>query len=101
MTDPRREVPIMVVDAFTTRPFSGNPAAVVLEPGGLTEAMMQAIAREMNLSETAFLLPATRGDAGSGARLLRCCLRRLHTSVPIDSRVTFAPRAASFSSMCS
>ena len=63
MTGTKREVAIVVVDAFTTVPFSGNPAAVVLEPGDLSDAAMQAIAREMNLSETAFLLPATSGDA--------------------------------------
>jgi len=43
------------IDAFTTAPFTGNPAAVVLEGEGLDETTMQAIAREMNLSETAFL----------------------------------------------
>ena len=63
MTGREREVAIVVVDAFTARPFSGNPAAVVLEPGDLSDTAMQAIAREMNLSETAFLLPPTRSDA--------------------------------------
>lgn len=43
------------IDAFTTAPFTGNPAAVVLDGEGLDETTMQAIAREMNLSETAFL----------------------------------------------
>lgn len=47
--------PILIVDAFTDRPFSGNPAAVCLldEPAGAE--WMQAVAAEMNLSETAFL----------------------------------------------
>jgi PhzF family phenazine biosynthesis protein len=45
------------VDAFTTVPFCGNPAAVVFEAAGLETAAMQAIAREMNLSETVFVLP--------------------------------------------
>jgi len=58
-----RDLEIVVVDAFTDRPFAGNPAAVVLEPGTLADDAMQAIAREMNLSETAFLLPPARGDA--------------------------------------
>ncbi|MCL6600796.1 MAG: PhzF family phenazine biosynthesis protein, partial [Alicyclobacillus macrosporangiidus] len=48
------------VDAFTDRPFGGNPAGVVPEARGLTEAQMQAIARELNLSETAFLVPGER-----------------------------------------
>jgi len=48
-------IEIYQVDAFTEKPFRGNPAAVciLLEPG--KEAWMQNVAREMNLSETAFL----------------------------------------------
>ncbi len=52
-----RQVPFLQVDAFTTAPFGGNPAGVVPDAAGLTEVEMQAIAREMNLSETAFVLP--------------------------------------------
>ena len=44
--------------AFTTLPEGGNPAGVVLEAGDLDAAAMQAIAAEVNYSETAFLLPA-------------------------------------------
>ncbi len=53
--------PITIVDAFTDRPFSGNPAAVCLldEPAG--EGWMQAVAAEMNLSETAFVHPLADG----------------------------------------
>jgi PhzF family phenazine biosynthesis protein len=50
-----RLLPIVQIDAFTARPFGGNPAAVVLDAAGLSAAQMQTIAREMNLSETAFL----------------------------------------------
>jgi PhzF family phenazine biosynthesis protein len=46
---------IFQVDAFTDKPFRGNPAAVCLLPGPRDETWMQAVAREMNLSETAFL----------------------------------------------
>jgi len=53
----RDTLTIRIVDAFTRRPFGGNAAGVVLDPEGLADAQMQAIAREMNLSETAFLLP--------------------------------------------
>ncbi|OUW78005.1 MAG: hypothetical protein CBD74_11360 [Saprospirales bacterium TMED214] len=45
-----------VVDAFTERPFGGNPAAVVLLPEWLDDTWLQNIAMEMNLSETAFLV---------------------------------------------
>ena len=54
-------IPIYQVDAFTDRPFAGNPAAVCLLPAPADEAWMQAVAREMNLSETAFLCRATDG----------------------------------------
>jgi predicted PhzF superfamily epimerase YddE/YHI9 len=46
------------VDAFADRPFAGNPAAVMLLDSWLDDAMLQAIAAENNLSETAFLVPA-------------------------------------------
>ena len=47
---------IYQVDAFTDRPFAGNPAAVCVLPEARDESWMQNVAREMNLSETAFLL---------------------------------------------
>ncbi len=47
--------PIVVVDAFTDRPFSGNPAAVAIMDGNRPDAWLQAVAAEMNLAETAFL----------------------------------------------
>ncbi len=46
-----------ILDVFTDRRFAGNPLAVVLQPEGLDQAAMQAIAREFNLSETVFVLP--------------------------------------------
>ena len=49
--------PIFIIDAFADRPFEGNPAAVCVLPGPADEAWMAAVAREMNLSETAFLHP--------------------------------------------
>jgi predicted PhzF superfamily epimerase YddE/YHI9 len=44
------------VDAFTATPFAGNPAAVLVLPAPANERWMQLVAREMNLSETAFLV---------------------------------------------
>jgi PhzF family phenazine biosynthesis protein len=49
-------IPLFHVDAFTDRPFAGNPAAVCLLPAWKEDRWLQAIAREMNLSETAFLV---------------------------------------------
>jgi trans-2,3-dihydro-3-hydroxyanthranilate isomerase len=45
-------------DVFSSKPFGGNPLAVFTDGRGLDDATMQAIAREMNLSETVFILPA-------------------------------------------
>ena len=52
---------LRTVDVFTERVLSGNPLAVVLGAEGLSDATMQAIAREMNLSETTFVLPPEHG----------------------------------------
>ena len=62
-----RGIPFYTVDAFTDTPFGGNPAAVCLDIDQLPDADMARIAREMNLSETAFVYPP---DAG-GVRRLR------------------------------
>src|SRR6266496_2178034 len=52
---------IVQVDAFASRPFSGNPAAVCVLPAPPDERWMQDVASEMNLAETAFLLPENEG----------------------------------------
>jgi trans-2,3-dihydro-3-hydroxyanthranilate isomerase len=57
------------VDVFTDTPLCGNPLAVVLDGQGLTGGQMQAIAREMNLSETTFVLPSTAADADVRVRI--------------------------------
>jgi len=50
------EVIIYQVDAFVDKPFGGNPAGIVPDARGLSEVDMQRIAKEMNLSETAFVI---------------------------------------------
>ncbi len=52
-----RRFPFMQLDVFSSRPLEGNPLAVFTDARGLSDAEMQAIAREMNLSETTFILP--------------------------------------------
>ncbi len=54
-------LPITVIDAFTDEPFKGNPAAVCVTDTPLSDKLMQNIAAEMNLSETAFLVPLATG----------------------------------------
>lgn len=56
------ELIIYQVDAFSDRPFGGNPAGVVPDAKGLSKEQMQKIAREMNLSETAFIIPKDRDN---------------------------------------
>ena len=56
-----KTIPIYQVDAFTAEAFRGNPAAVCLLEKPRPAAWMQAVAREMSLSETAFLLPEGEG----------------------------------------
>lgn len=53
---------VFQVDAFTTQKFKGNPAGVVLDADGLTTDQMQMIARELNNSETAFVLSPCGDD---------------------------------------
>jgi trans-2,3-dihydro-3-hydroxyanthranilate isomerase len=48
----------VTLDVFTSRRFTGNPLAVVLDADGLDRTIMQAVAREFNLSETVFVWPA-------------------------------------------
>jgi PhzF family phenazine biosynthesis protein len=54
-------VPLWVVDAFTDRPFAGNPAAVCLLDRPADDGWLQRVAAEINLSETAFLTPKEDG----------------------------------------
>ena len=54
---------IHVVDAFTAKPFSGNPAGVCMLQAPADERWMQRVAQEMNLSETAFIHPIAGGFA--------------------------------------
>src|SRR5258708_8337704 len=67
-------LPILQVDAFTDRRFAGNPAAVGILPGPGEPGWMQNVAREMNLSETAFLHPERDGY----------CLRWFTPAVEVD-----------------
>ncbi|MGH7450770.1 MAG: PhzF family phenazine biosynthesis protein [bacterium] len=55
----------MQVDAFTDRPLAGNPCAIVFDADTLSDETMLAIAREMNLSETAFVVRSKVADFGA------------------------------------
>jgi trans-2,3-dihydro-3-hydroxyanthranilate isomerase len=57
-----------IVDVFTDTPLQGNPAAIFTDGEGLSSELMQRTARELNLSETVFVLPP-RGDADAAVRI--------------------------------
>ncbi|HEY8785210.1 MAG TPA: PhzF family phenazine biosynthesis protein [Candidatus Limnocylindria bacterium] len=58
-----------IVDVFTDKAFGGNPLAVFREPGKLDAATMQAIAKELHLSETTFVLPPSSAAADHRVRI--------------------------------
>lgn len=60
-------LPYAILDVFTERPFSGNPLAVVSGAENLDLAQMQAVARQFNLSETAFPMPVSDAERAAGA----------------------------------
>lgn len=63
------ELPFHTLDVFTNRVFGGNPLGVFPDAGGLSDALMQRIAREMNLSETVFLSPPESPEATCRVRI--------------------------------
>lgn len=67
-TDAAGTYPFLIVDAFARRALEGNPCAVVLDADGLDDATMQALARETNLSETAFVVRSSPGENAFKAR---------------------------------
>jgi trans-2,3-dihydro-3-hydroxyanthranilate isomerase len=60
---------LYTLDVFTTKPYAGNPLAVITDGDGLSMAQMQAIAREMNLSETVFVQKPTNNRALARLRI--------------------------------
>ena len=58
----KRKYRLFQVDSFTDKKFTGNPAGVVVNADGLTDNEMQQIAKELNNSETAFILSPTESD---------------------------------------
>jgi len=64
-----RSYPYTVVDVFTKEPLFGNSLAVFPDASEFDENTMQKIARELNLTETVFALPATREDCAARLRI--------------------------------
>ena len=69
---PNRTYEFVQLDVFTQTPLTGNPLAIFTDARGLDDSEMQALAREMNLSETTFILPrdpATEAQEGKKVRI--------------------------------
>jgi trans-2,3-dihydro-3-hydroxyanthranilate isomerase len=71
-----------VVDVFTRNPLEGNPLAVFPDAEAIDEAVMQKIARELNLSESVFLVPATRPGCAVRARIFNPACEMLFAGHP-------------------
>lgn len=78
-------LPFFQVDAFAERPLTGNPAAVIPLDQWLDDALMQAIAAENNLSETAFTVPSDKDDVDFKLRWFTPT-----TEVPLCGHATIA-----------
>src|SRR5512135_2735856 len=63
--DHMRSYPFMQVDAFTTTPLGGNPCAIIFDADDVSDETRLALAREMNLSETAFVIRSSIADFGA------------------------------------
>ena len=102
---PNTAVPYFVVDAFTDRPFAGNPAAVCLLPAWRDDAWLHAVAAEMNLSETAYLVrrdrvfelrwftPAVEVDLCGHATLASACVLWREGWAGGDAEIRFSTRS--------
>jgi len=99
------KIPLYQVDAFTNRPFAGNPAAICPLEKWLPDKTMQSIAAENNLSETAFYVrdgagfdlrwftPAVEVDLCGHATLAAACVIQEIRRETTDSRVVFRTRS--------
>lgn len=96
------DLPFFQVDAFASKAFEGNPAAVMPLDQWLPDEIMQTIAAENNLAETAFLVPSTRDDADYDLRWFtpavevdlcgHATLASAHV-MPFAERIRFATRS--------
>src|SRR5438045_3490940 len=82
----RRTYEFVQLDVFTQTPLAGNPLAVFTDARGLSDSEMQALAREMNLSETTFILPRDAAtEAGEGKKV---CIFTVEQELPFAGHPT-------------
>ncbi len=89
MTPSSRRLAFVQFDVFTTRPLEGDPLAVFLDGRGLSDDEMQAIAREMNLSETTFIFP--RDSGAENARGVRVRIFTVQEELPFAGHPNVGP----------
>ena len=90
------KIPIFLVDAFTSKPFAGNPAAVCLLKDDIQDDLKQKIAMEMNLSETAFVLPLEENKNFQNGSKFELRWFTPTTEVPLCGHATLASAATLF-----
>src|SRR5271168_1239835 len=86
MTQPQCRLAMTQWDVFSSRPLEGNSLAVFSDGRGLTDAEMQSIAREMNLSETTYILP--RDPAVERERGIRVRIFTVQEELPFAGHPT-------------
>jgi trans-2,3-dihydro-3-hydroxyanthranilate isomerase len=86
-----RLLPLVQVDVFTARPLEGNPLAVFTDGRGLSTEVMQSLAREMNLSETTFVIP--RDAATERARGVQVRIFTVEEELPFAGHPTLGTAA--------
>merc|ERR1711935_242405 len=93
-----KQIPIFTVDAFSPKPFGGNPAAVCLLEEDITDELKQKIAMEMNISETAYVLPLEKNISNPFENGSKFELRWFTptTEVPLCGHATLASAATLF-----
>lgn len=105
-------IPLYQVDAFSDRPFGGNPAAVCLLEAMPADDWLQAVAAEMNLSETAYLVregdgfrlrwftPLVEVDLCGHATLASAHVLWQHRNVPREAPIRFFTRSGELRATC-
>src|SRR5258708_21806801 len=86
MTQNLRHFPFVQLDVFSSRPFEGNSLAVFPDGRGLSDQQMQVLAREMNLSETTFILP--RAQTVEREQGVRVRIFTVHEELPFAGHPT-------------
>jgi PhzF family phenazine biosynthesis protein len=92
------EAEFSLIDVFSDRPFGGNQLAVFPRAEGLSDEVMQQLAREFNFAESTFVLPSSDVGADNQCQLGRCFTGRRHANGPWPADLGSGRRAMILSS---